>query len=64
MAGNSGYDAGLLLAAAQTTVRVRFETRRLLNLLPVAAILSSIPLAVSIAGRGASSEALAFLGGH
>ena len=63
-AGNSAYDAGLLLAAAQATVRVRFETRRLLNLLPVAAILSSIPLVVSIAGRGASSEALAFWGGQ
>ena len=42
----------------------RSLVRRFLKLLPVAAMLSSTLLAVSIAGRGASSEAPAFLGGN
>ena len=59
-AGNSGDDARSLRAAAQPTVRVRFETRRFLNFLPVAAILSIYPLRFRSQGAGPLRRPLLF----
>ena len=62
-AGSSAYDTESLLAAAQATVRVRFETRRFLNFVAGFAYIIHTPCGFDRRARGLFGSPC-FLGGH